>query len=72
MESMRSIMSNHGTIIGPIGKWTVKLQTPNTELLPPSTGNFYVKDTTGWVKYTFRMYFISTRCDPIYIIQAQV
>ena len=51
-EAIRTIMSQTGTFIRPLGKFTIPVNIKHTLLLLSTTGKFYVKEATDWVRYT--------------------
>ena len=71
-ETMRTITSQNGTYIQPLGKWTRTGHIHHTAPLEPETGIFYVREETGWIRYINQTAYISTRFYPTYRINSQV
>ena len=71
-ETMRTITSQNGTYIQPLGKWTRTGHIQHTAPLEPETGIFYVREETGWISYNSQMADRSTWFDTTYRKQEKV
>ena len=49
--AIRTITSQNGTLIQPLGKWTRTVHIQHTALLAQETVTFYAKEATEWGGY---------------------